>query len=205
MLETDEKLAYPDGIIFDIDGTLYHQPPVRRGMALKLVGHLLRHPGDARLFQALMKYRSLRETELGRTLSEKEQIERIADLCSVDVGHLAAFIQRWMFEEPLSLIVKHANVDVIAAITSAGEHGAVLAAYSDYRADEKLQALGIRPDFVFYPGHGILDELKPSPAAMKDIVLRMEIDPRSIVYYGDRPEKDGASASFESIRYINVR
>lgn len=191
--------------IFDVDGTLYFQPPVRRRMALRLAAHLLRHPGFARELWGIYWFRKVRETEAFRVRPLADQVAEAARRARLsDPEKLAAGIRRWMFQEPLPLIAENANREVlgwIAAIRAAG--GRVLI-YSDYAPEEKLAALGVKPDAVYAPGREGIAELKPSASAMAHILASEGLSPAEMVFVGDRPEKDGESAALVGMRYVRV-
>ncbi len=97
-------------VIFDVDGTLYFQRPVRKEMALRLAGYYLTHPWRWKELLGIYYFRKLRETEAGRTASLEEQIRGAARRARMKQDErLKRAIQRWMFD---GLIREH-GVDVV--------------------------------------------------------------------------------------------
>lgn len=54
-----------EALIFDFDGTLYHQLPVRIFMAVWMIVHYAVRPLKIRELRAVLKYRELREKLFG--------------------------------------------------------------------------------------------------------------------------------------------
>lgn len=192
-------------IIFDIDGTLYRQTPVRINMALNLACYYITHPHRIRELLGIKKYRSLREDTSYAGTTGEEYIRLAAKAAGVDSDKLQTAINKWMFEKPLSAIKKSERTEITQYLIEAKANGDVLIAYSDYEPSDKLRTLSIEPDYSFSPGNGIADELKPSLAAMTDIKNITKLDTQNTVYIGDRVEKDGASAELIGVRYIDVK
>lgn len=191
--------------IFDVDGTLYFQRPVRKGMALRLAGYFLTHPWRWKELLGIYYFRKLRETEAGRTAALEEQIRGAARRAGVkQEERLKRAIQRWMFEEPLSLIRRHANEPLLRLLREMRAAGTRVIIYSDYAPEQKLEALGVSADAVYYPGRGGIEELKPSRRAMETILKTERVNPEHCVFFGDRPERDGKSAALAGIRFLHV-
>jgi FMN phosphatase YigB (HAD superfamily) len=93
-------------ILFDVDGTLYRQAPVRRGMALRLLSSALRNPASA-LTTALFirKYRSAQE-ELRGAGSGSDQLRMACERSGIDCAWGMKCVQEWMERKPLDLISK---------------------------------------------------------------------------------------------------
>ena len=72
-------------VIFDVDGTLYHQRPVRIRMACRLAGFFLLHPLRIRELLGIRHFRKLRETERYRKASVEEQIRAAAEKAGIRI------------------------------------------------------------------------------------------------------------------------
>ena len=105
--------------IFDMDGTLYRQRPVRIRMALRLGKHYLLHPGSVRELAGIWYFRKVREQAAFRTRSMAEQIRAAAEKVGLaETDGLEKAVRKWMFQEPLALIPDHGNGPVLALIRS---------------------------------------------------------------------------------------
>ena len=193
-------------VIFDVDGTLYHQRPVRIRMACRLAGFFLLHPLRIRELLGIRHFRKLRETERYRKASVEEQIRAAAEKAGIrDPERLREAVQRWMFTEPLSAIAACADEKTLALLRQAQAEGRKILIYSDYAPEEKLAALKVRADAVYYPGREGIDELKPSEKCMRRILDAQGLSPAETVYIGDREDRDGASADSAGVRYVPVQ
>lgn len=192
--------------IFDVDGTLYCQRPVRIRMALKMGRFFLLHPRRWREAAGIYYFRKLREQEEYRTQSPEAQAAAAAEKAGIrENGRLDGAIRRWMFQEPLAAVAAHGRQDVLDLLRRLKREGKRIIIYSDYAPEDKLSALGVTADAVYYPGHGGVEELKPSEKSMKLILEKENISASDTVYLGDREEKDGRSAALMGIRYIQVK
>ena len=74
--------------------------------------------------------------------------------------------------------------------------GIRLGALSDYPADAKLQALGIRDQFevVLSAQSPEVGVFKPHPGGLEAVLDRMRVSVNQALYVGDREEVDAAAA-----------
>ncbi len=192
-------------VIFDVDGTLYHQPPVRAKMAVRLAGYYLFRPRKIRELAGIRHFRKIREEESFRTADLSAQIREAAGRAGLrDADALQEAVRRWMFREPLREIAAHPRQEVLSFLKQMREEGRRIIIYSDYAAEEKLDALRLVPDAVYYPGVRGLEELKPSRKCMTTILEREGLRPDQAVMVGDRAEKDGESAALVGMQFILV-
>lgn len=193
------------GVIFDVDGTLYRQKPVRFSMMGRLMRHLLAHPCFFRELMGIYHFRKLRETASFRTRTMEAQIRAAAASAGIrDAERLKKAIQRWMFEEPLTYIRKYRNPDTLGLLAQMQSAEKKILIYSDYATEQKMEVLGIRADGIYYPGiHGI-EGMKPSGKNVQRILSSQGLCPDETVYIGDRPEKDGKSARAAGVRFVSV-
>ena len=192
-------------MIFDVDGTLYDQTPVRLKIALRMAVYVILHPFKWRSFYGIYVFRKIREKSDMQSVSFDEQVEFASKKAKTDAQVLRSAIDRWMFDVPLDLIKKHRYTEAISLLHKASRQGVKIIIYSDYDPTEKLKALGITPDFAFYPDGKDFCELKPSKKAMQAIISKVGIEPENLIYVGDRQEKDGASARLAGIYYIDIK
>ena len=196
MTETPSAIWSPVRlVVFDLDGTLYEQAPVRRGMALRLLRHSVvsRSFRDAR---TLGSYRRLRErmgeeapVAFGAVL--REQAARVSGRSHADID---AMVSDWIETRPLPLL-RAARVRGAATLFDAlRRRGIMVAVWSDYPVHEKLRALGLRADIERSAADPDLDCLKPRPDGLLDIMRRAGVMPAETLMIGDRADRDGAAA-----------
>ena len=190
--------------IFDLDGTLYRQLPVRITMTLKLLLYVLRHPSKWRLIYGIYCFRALREDEKYRKTSTMRQVHDAAIRSSSDEGELHEAVDKWLMKVPLEILPRYRNGKVIDLFNELANKGYKTVVYSDYPVEDKLKALNVCPDYIFYPSEESFWELKPSKYAMDHILNVTNANPEESIYIGDRWEKDGRSAELCGIRYIQV-
>ena len=191
--------------IFDVDGTLYPQRPVRWHMLLKLMRHVLLHPAAIGELMALYHFRKLREEEQYKASPMEALYEVAARKAGISEERAAEAVQRWMFREPLPLLKKYKYEEIIRFINDRYAAGKQIVFYSDYPALEKVQAMGAGFNRIYVSGTGGLNEQKPSADAMRIILQNTGAEKSKIVYVGDRDRKDGASARIAGLQYYDIQ
>ena len=191
-------------IVFDVDGTLYNQWPVRLCMASELLRECVKSKGFWKELLALYQYRKMREALAGRPAPMNVLCREIGNQYHIAPADVDVLIQTWMFERPLKYIQRFAYKEIISFLKSFQEQSGTIIAYSDYAVVEKLQALGIRPDAAFYPV-GTSDDLKPSKRPMKKIMDATKLVPKETLYIGDSVGKDGYVAKCFHITFLHVK
>lgn len=193
-----------DGFIFDVDGTLYPQKAVRLRMLLRLICAVLTGSLSIRELYAIYSFRKIKELH-------KYKSSDIADLClqvsrkvNVSEEQVSRSVQKWMFEVPLDLLKEHCYSDVKQFINQQYDEGKTIVVYSDYPAAEKLLAMGIHFSKIFVSCSGGITESKPSFDAMQKILSETDISPDSLIFVGDRDDKDKASAEMVNIKYYDI-
>src|SRR5262245_14144973 len=108
MKDASVDLSRVKAIVFDMDGTLYRQGPLRRAMALRLVfAHLVRPVHGYRTFRVLSAYRKAQEHMRDGTISEnlaEAQIRLASERTQVEPSFVLECVTRWMEQEPLALL-----------------------------------------------------------------------------------------------------
>lgn len=196
-----EKSCY----IFDVDGTLYSQKKMHVHMAWKMLCFLLTHVSQWKDLYAIYLFRKLREEERYKLQSVNELSEIVGMKLQMDAKGVEDIIKHWMYQVPLEVLLKCAYSDVICAIRTLHNHGTKIYIYSDYPAAEKIAVLDIPVDGIFTAEDEAIHELKPSQKAMDWIFSRIGEDKATMIFIGDRDEKDGASAKLINIDYCNIK
>jgi FMN phosphatase YigB (HAD superfamily) len=192
------------GIICDLDGTLYHQKPLRRKMFWALAKHYFFRVGKWKQLYSLYLFRKIREDKAFAQTSYEQQLLYVSKKVNLDKGELHDVIQYWMFQYPMDLIQQYANTHLLQILIGEQRKGKKIIVYSDYPVENKLQRLGMTADYIFYPGKNGINVLKPSMSAMKCILENVHMDVTELIYIGDRQEKDGASARLVGMDFILV-
>ena len=137
-LETLETRAW----LVDLDGTLYHHPPVKRRMAVSL---LLRNPGAVQLLRRFRKeHEGLRDRPPPEGTSPyDEQITRTSTATGATPERVREIVEDWMLERPGRIIRNYRRDSLIEEIAAFRASGGKTALVSDYPASKKLAALAI--------------------------------------------------------------
>ena len=190
--------------IFDVDGTLYEQAPLRRRMARELLGHVLFRPWRVGLLRRLQTFRRERER-----IGEEElpgagrlQYERPAGLLGVTPERLRIEVEEWIERRPLPVLADLRVPGVrrfFARLRAADVRIAVL---SDYPAAEKLAVLGLAADVVVSGTDPEADRLKPHPAGLEAVLERLGLPAGDCLMIGDRDDRDGEIARRIGVEYL---
>ena len=165
-------------VVFDLDGTLYEQAPVRRAMLVEL---LLSggEPGRLARLRLLRRFRRLREVvaEEAPRGFDGHLFSRLAEETGRPEPELRALTTEWMERRPLRRLAA-ARVPGAAELFSAlRARGVAIAVWSDYPVTDKLAALGLRADHEISAQDPELDALKPDPAGLALLLERTGCPP----------------------------
>ncbi|WP_207534712.1 HAD family hydrolase [Desertivirga arenae] len=193
-------------VIFDVDGTLYEQSRLRKKMLATLLLHYSVRPWRFRELQALYHFRLEREKRPGYCSQdlENEQYLWCADKLKVKPEKIKSLVERWMFSAPnrfLSDCMFPGIKDFFLVLKDAGIKTAI---YSDYKAREKLLAMGLEPDLVVSSTDPYINRLKPDPTALLFVAGQFSLDPSDCLFIGDREELDGQCAINAGLPYLIV-
>lgn len=192
-----------EGVIFDVDGTLYSQGSLRRAMATRLLrAHLARPLLGLRTFRVLEAYRKAQEELRDTADSEYEDLADVQLRLACDrSGSPRAFVEpcveRWMQQEPLALLPVRIRPGLIDFVEMCRSRGLKLGVLSDYPAQAKLVALGLRETFdaVLSAQSPEIGVFKPNPRGLLVIAERLGIRPERCLYIGDRSGVDDVAAA----------
>jgi HAD superfamily hydrolase (TIGR01509 family) len=197
-------------VLFDVDGTLYHQSPVRRAMVRRLVrAHARRPARGARTMRILAAYRSAQETmrESGFVGDvDAEQRHRAAVKTGASPDEVGELVEQWMEAAPLDAIAAHARPGLVDVLDQLADRGVALGVVSDYPADRKLAALGVAGRFavVVSAQDPRVQAFKPSPRGLLAALGELGVSATDAVYVGDRPGVDDAAAAAANMRCVLV-
>lgn len=184
-----------DLVVFDVDGTLYDAARLRRAMLRPLMAGAW-NERSLRTLHVLHTFRRVREA-LGNEESPDFmtlQYERTAARTGCPAGTVRALVREWMEQRPLPLLraCRRPGVEaVFAALRAAGKQVGVL---SDYPAEAKLRALGLRAEVVVAATDEDVACLKPHPRGLHQVLQRTGVPAARALMIGDRVDRDAVAA-----------
>ena len=190
-------------VVFDLDGTLYRQGPVRRGMLMELMSTGGR-PGRVTRLRILGRFRQLREEA---ALSAPHDFEaRVFTRLAAETGRgeaeLRDLVSEWMERRPLRRLLPARVEGTPELFDRVRGQGAAVAVWSDYPVADKLASLGLSADDQVWAGCPSVNALKPDPAGLFLLMERSNARPRDTLMVGDRLSRDGAAAKAASVDFL---
>lgn len=187
-------------VLFDLDGTLYRQPPLRALMAVELLTLAFTHPIEApKRWRGLKEYRRAQESLRGLAAGDAavEQLRIAAARSGMAVADLEPLVSEWMVERPLKYLPFCKAPGLVEFLDFLGARNLKVGLLSDYPPDAKLGALGLAGRFspVLWPGDPEVGVLKPDPRGFLLASARWRLAPHEVLVVGDRAEVDGAGAT----------
>lgn len=185
-----------DGVIFDVDGTLFDHLAIRRPLVTRMIAHLATGRMTWQDVQTLRHFR--RERDL-LALAGAEgigllQFERAALAAGRPPDEVEAVVSRWMYREPLDRIASLAFPDAARFVEKVRERGMRTGVFSDYPAQAKLERLGISVDVVRDATCVDVGRLKPCPHGLIRVAELLGVTPSRCLVIGDRDDRDGEAA-----------
>ena len=186
------------GILFDVDGTLYHQAPLRTIMLLLLVLLNLLKPRELkRKVRVIRQYRKaqeiLRESLGMQAGNRNSQLLLTAHRTGESVPFISDVIEEWFEKRPLPFLRFCCRRRLNRSMGLLNKKGITLGIFSDYPAEKKLEALGISKYIktVISSSDEGVQGFKPKTNGFTIAAGKMGLKPSEILYVGDRPEVDG--------------
>ena len=188
-------------VLFDLDGTLYHQSPVRKRMAIELGLFLLRSPfRGPKTVRGISVFRKLREDlrELGQAEESLEELQYThpAAEAGLDADRLRKDVEEWMIRRPLPFVAANARKELSQVLEGLRSRGLELGVYSDYPVREKLEAMGCRSFFSLElcSTDAEINAFKPHPRGFLHACERWGLQPEEVLFVGDREDVDAGGA-----------
>lgn len=185
-------------LLFDLDGTLYRQRPLRIRMALEFALASLGAPlAVLRAARGVALFRRAREELRDRVGGlERLQYEEAARRAGVDEEQLERWVREWIEERPLRHLRRlraEGLAELLDALDARGLRAGIL---SDYPARAKLEALGLRGRFdpVLCSTDREIDAFKPNPRGFLRACQLWGVVPAEVLYVGDRADVDAEGA-----------
>jgi len=191
-------------VLFDVDGTLYHQPPLRALMAqelLRLPVTLGSLPDARRVWRVIAAFRSAREAlrhvERPGPPLVRLQYEWAAERSGLPVAAVEGWVAEWFYARPLRYLRRCRRGRVLTALARLDAAGLQVGVLSDHPVDAKLEALGIggAMSLELCTMDPEIDAFKPHPAGFLRACSLWGLAPAEVLYVGDRVDVDAAGAA----------
>jgi len=201
-LNQTKKLPKIKGVLFDVDGTLYHQIPLRAIMIILLVLLNIHNPKELfRKAKVIIAYRKaqekLRHSCQGSSDCSIRQIDLAISNTGESRGYVSETIIEWFEKRPISFLRLCHRRGLNSVLDLFHQKGIKLGVFSDYPTWDKLLALKVYEYFstVVSANDPEVKGFKPKTNGFTVAARRMGLKPSEILYVGDRAEADGAGAS----------
>jgi HAD superfamily hydrolase (TIGR01549 family) len=201
------------GVLFDVDGTLYHQGLLRALMMAELAAAPARLgsvPRARAVVRILRVYRSIHE-EMRTERSEDRslavfQMRETARRLHVSEEDVRRVVAEWMGRRPLKYLRLCRRRELLPLLSDLERRSIRVGVLSDYPSLDKLEALEIASlvSPVLCTTDPEINALKPDPRGFWRACELWNLPPEEVVYVGDRPDVDARGAIAAGIRCIVV-
>lgn len=208
--DTKKQLSGIKGVLFDVDGTLYHQFPVRLVMCCQLLLHLYTPVKLYKMIKIIYSYRKAQE-ELRHNrnvhANSTSQIDRTVEKTGESHFFVREITEEWFEKKPLPFLKFFRRKGIVPVLDYLQGRDVKLGVYSDYPARAKLQALGLRKYFstVISASDEEVVGFKPISNGFFIASLKMGLKPEEILYVGDRVAVDGAGAMAAGMKAVILK
>ena len=194
-------------VILDVDGTLYLQSKLRRKVFLGLLKYYALRPWKIDDLKVLVYFRKERERNAGYAGSGLELAQYIwcAERVNYPVSMIKPVIERWIFDFPNQFLAECVFPGIHDFFAALRENDIRIAIYSDYKAEEKLKAMGLQVDMAVASTDAEVDRLKPDPCGLLHIADKMNVSRDECLFIGDRMELDGECAIRAGMPYLIIQ
>ncbi|WPL17689.1 phosphoglycolate phosphatase [Thiorhodovibrio winogradskyi] len=190
-------------VLFDVDGTLYHQSVLRLLMLLEMLalpfktGSIIK---SRQVWKSIGVFRTTREQmrqmhDGSLSLSMLEYLVP-AQRLGMEESNLKGIIQDWMYRRPLKYLQFARRGGLVAVFERLYQSGFRIGIFSDYPAKDKLNALGVSSfvDFFLAATDAEINAFKPDSTGFLRACDLWSLRPDQILYVGDRPKVDAVGA-----------
>jgi phosphoglycolate phosphatase/putative hydrolase of the HAD superfamily len=195
-------LARIRAVLFDVDGTLYAQLPLRVAMAceMALASMSLQRRGRQDV-RRVLTFRRLREDLRGRP-SHVESLERrqysvVSEQLRCSVEDVESAVAEWIYRRPTKWLRYCRRPGLEPLLDFLASRGISCGVFSDYPATEKISALGLdgRFDVVVSAVDNDVGAFKPDARGFLAAARRWNMPADQVLYVGDRADVDAAGAA----------
>lgn len=203
-----KKLSYKrediEGIIFDLDGTLYNQKKMRFYMIFDLFSYYFLRPHKLNDLRVIYYFRKKRDELYSCNNLEQSQYVIVSDILKIPKEEVQRVVSFWIYKRPLKFI-KRCKYPYIADLFSKIYLSDLkVSVVSDYPVEEKLKALDIRVDVKICSTDQEINAFKPNPKGFLVASERMGVLPKKCIVVGDRDDKDGEGAKNAGMFFVKI-
>ena len=182
-------------VVFDVDGTLYRQRPLRIRMARDLLLYTLLKR-DLNVIAVLARYRRIRERLGDEQVIDFERalITQTATATANSPDSVRSIVSEWVERRPLGYLAACRYPGLPRLFSGLRRSGKSIGILSDYPAEAKLEALGLTANHVVFAGDESIGILKPHPRGLESLIAAAGVKPHETVVIGDRVDRDGLVA-----------
>jgi putative hydrolase of the HAD superfamily len=194
-------------VIFDVDGTLYSQPKLRRKMFMAIIRYYILRPWKYKELLILYHFRKEREKKAGYHGDnlQEEQYVWCQQKSKSPLIRIKKVVDKWIFSFPNKYLKKCMYPGVELFFEDLERRGILTAIYSDYDAEKKLENMYLQADLIVSSTDAHINAFKPLPNGLNYITSKLGIkDKNNCLFLGDRKELDGECAKFAGIPFLFV-
>lgn len=182
-----EELGGVQGIIFDVDGTLYDQKALHSRIISRIVAtHWYKPRTGVRVARVLRAYRQAHEELRNRAFSADLQLAAAAAKCGYTVAEVRLIVDHWFERTPLDLLPRCVYSEIPDFLSLLSELRISCGVFSDYPATAKLLAMGLQHFFSHVLSAAEVGRQKPDPIGILTVARKMSLAPECTLYVGDR-------------------
>jgi HAD superfamily hydrolase (TIGR01549 family) len=192
-----------DLVVFDMDGTLYDQRSLRAKMLLQIMWHAFRSR-SLHVARIILTFRKCREELADNNVHDfgNQQYAVTAARHGCSITEVKEIVSEWIELRPLSAILACRYTGIELVFNALNSSGKTIAVLSDYPAEAKLDALGLKAHFVVSALDEDVGRLKPDPTGLYKILKLVGTDVQRSVMIGDRFDRDGEVARRVGMRAV---
>lgn len=191
------------GVIFDLDGTLYQMNFMKLKMTLQL-------PGSIGYLKKLFRARSAvrrHRYENRQKLLDAFYLE-MATLTGKSNAQVQDWFERRFYQAFIRILAKHGTPreGVVSLLSRLRECGVKTAVVSDFgRVRSRLEALHIDPDLLdVIKCSEECGVLKPDPEPFASVARLWNLAPENVLVVGDRDDMDGEGARRAGMKFLGI-
>jgi putative hydrolase of the HAD superfamily len=190
-------------VVFDVDGTLYRQRPLR----IRIVRDLLLHAllkRNLRDIVVISNYRRIRE-RLGDEQAEGFErllISETASSTSSSADDVRAIVKEWIEQRPIPYLPACRYPGLKELFAGLRRRGTSIGVLSDYPAEDKLAALELTADYIVSAADEDVGCLKPHPRGLEVLIAKAGAKAHTTLMIGDRATRDGLAAQRVGARVL---
>jgi HAD superfamily hydrolase (TIGR01549 family) len=183
-------------IIFDMDGTLYNHKKLKRFILLEFIKYYLPRPWRISELLIISVFRKEREKHAGERFDNlyEVQYQWASKLLNCSIESIKEVVNKWMFKKPLLYLEKSKYKWVDDTFSLIRQKNKKIVIYSDYPAEDKMQAMNLHADQLFSAIDPEINALKPSGEGLNWICEKNGISAKQCLFIGDRDDRDGECA-----------